>query len=95
MEELYRGHLGIFTLGKNNLVGSEVVANDPRKGQKAWLRLGMWNVEWDNLDNTKGARKRYNTTAEEWELAGLRLEWNYLQGNSETRFEPTVVSQGC
>jgi hypothetical protein len=37
-------------------------------------------VEWDNLDRKKDERKRDNSTAEERELAGLRLEATCKEG---------------
>ncbi len=85
-----------------------------RKGQRAWFRIGRRTticgrrmrqthlphvyIEWDNLDHKKDARRRYNSTAGEQELAGLRLEWSYLQRRSETmlqRYLQEAVAGRC
>ncbi len=72
LEEIYSGQLGVIFSGKNRMLGSTVLSNDPRRGQRAWLQIGCGTiicgrimrethlphvyVEWDNPE--KDARKR-------------------------------------
>ncbi len=61
-----------------------VVADRGNGRRMRETHLPRVHVEWDNLDRERDARKWYNTTSEDWELEGLRLEWGYLLGRSDT-----------
>jgi hypothetical protein len=78
------------------MLDSIVVANDPCRGQRAWLQIGggttlcsrkMRETQLSNVGGPNGwkdAKKRYNTTAGEPDLASLRLEWSYMLGRTDT-----------
>jgi hypothetical protein len=40
LEELFSGQLGIISSDKGRMLDSIVVANDPCRGQRAWLQIG-------------------------------------------------------
>jgi hypothetical protein len=40
LEELYNGQLVLIPSDGGHMLGSVVAANDPRRGQRAWLKIG-------------------------------------------------------